>query len=154
MADPDISQIKKELTTRCQSISQAGGFYTDLGLDVRRAPIDLDNNDVPVVGIYEAEINAEDRQAKSQHVSTIINIEAHKKIETANPEDEADQMKADIYRAVEKTVTPVEVRAAVIKTPPEYVTDVTEYPKGVERIVSVIVQYKITYRRNYGNPTN
>lgn len=155
MAEPKVTLIKKELSRRCGLINKRDGYYTDIGKTVKRGPIDFDKDDLPAICIMGGEIEGVARQVPGQLSGLPIVIEAHAFIQLADhPEDLADQMIQDITDAIEQSVSMQDIKAAVIKRPPEYVGSQIVYPQGPREIVSVSVQYQINFSRGYGKTTN
>ena len=151
MSDPKEVQILKEITERCATINRRDGFYTDIGNNVKRGPINLSACDFPIMSVLSGTPAGAERVADRQRNSFSVTIEAHREIENHDaPEDEGWEMANDIYRAVEKRLDMSKPNALVVKRI-EFVSCAVGYPEGEGAIVSAIVEYSINYSRGYGN---
>ena len=148
MPDPKLLRIVKDIAARVETVKVASGFYTDVGSRVERGNFIFNEEDVPASAVFLQGGDNGGKAGDGIKTDPVLTIRASH-IYTANAEDLAIQMLADIHKAVE-------IKTPFVPGPTDIIDKIAEqswqitYPEDASSMVSVEVNYSFSYSRKYG----
>jgi len=150
------ARIRDVLIARLETIRQADGFNTDMGLAVCRGRAAYTAQDLatgPAVNLYSSGEEYLDASGNQQRQTLAITVEAFATFDT-DADAVADGLLADIKAAVLRADQPTLTDAAgPLGQRLQYVTSSVDLPDPGERMVCLTVNLRCQYFERYGAPT-
>jgi len=150
------ARIRAVLIARLETIRQADGFNTDMGLAVYRGRASYTVQDLatgPAVNLYTSGEEYLDASGNQQRQVLAITVEAFAAFDT-DADAVADGLLADIKAAVLRADQPTLTDAAgPLGQRLQYVTSSVDLPDPGERMVCLTVNLRCQYFERYGAPT-
>lgn len=148
-----LQAIIGEAHTRLSVALIANSYNTNLGQLVTRGKRVFKIDELPACSVLlgERSIGEEASGGKRSKISATLTIEAHAVYATAEPEEIAVQLLADIQTAME--IAPETFSSLLLEPGIQWLGDEIFYPEESGNIISVAVTYSIPHLRYFGDPT-
>lgn len=147
---PKVLRILETIRDRLQVISQAAGYWSDIGSDVRLSRQQPNDVEAPCVLVYRNNRAVEEMSHAAARCSFTITVEAYAE---RGPDDTltGEQLLADIQQAVEledETLDGLLTQQYGLA----FESDEVFFPETGANVVGAAVTYSAPHIRKHGNP--
>lgn len=152
MVDSVAKRLVLEISSRCQQITVANGFHTNAGQQVFRGRVtfDAEADPLPALSIFaHEEVIEQNMHDERMDVKLNIAIFAHAETDALNPLDIAEDLVADIKRAV---LLLSNRSAGGLCQDIRYAGREAAPPEDGSNTTSVRVHFEVLYPEIYGDP--
>ena len=151
MSAPKLKRILDAVAARAQAMLVSGGYYSDLGVDIRLDRRWPPASEVPVTLIYLSERAAAETRAGRARCVQDIPVAGFRPLD-ADPEAIGIEILADIQRAIELADCTLGGLLQASAEGLAFVSDEIYLPEAGENAVGARVTYSVPHVRTMGDP--
>lgn len=157
MASPKLLRILQAVASRVEQIQVSGGYYTDIGLDVRLDRREPNEHELPVSLVFVGERTKQDQRGNNARGGTAtcsqnITVIGYTALDSAQSEEAGIQLLADIQRAVEGEDSTLSSLLLESYYGLNFQSDAIFQPDTGENVVGARVTYGLPHIRKSGDP--
>jgi len=152
MAQPKTLRILEAVADRLAVVSQAAGYFSEIGCDVRLDQREPNIEDLPCARVYLSEGVIDERQNDRQAVTQSVNVIAFDRVDTREAEAVGWQLVADIQKAIELDDNTIGGLLASAREGLAVQSFEVSLPETGANAVAARVTYAVSHIRKSGDP--